>query len=130
MGLRITRSAGTVLYGGYSLDGNDLEGSFDHRIWFRRFYSTGKRSAVLNVESNSGVIEAVMQDHGSDAVLQIDPEIELTLVAIKDQFVDTEPYCEVCGRGDRSPKRRVPQGRFNVEAPRSYQLIRDDARKR
>ena len=76
------------------------------------------------------MIEADMQDHGNDAVLQIDPEIELTLVAIKDQFVDTEPYCEVCGRGDRSPKRRVPQGRFNVEAPRSYQLIRDDARKR
>ncbi len=131
MGLRITRSAGTVLYGGYGLDSDNLEETFDHRIWFRRFYSTDKtRSAVLNIESSNGVIESIMGESGSDSVLQIEPEVELTLVGIKDQFIDTEPYCETCGRGDRSPKRRVPQGRFNVEAPRSYNLIRDDARKR
>ncbi len=131
MGLRITRSAGQVLYGGYDLDGDDLENTFDHRIWFRRFYSTNKtRSAVVNIETDSGVVEAVMREVGADSVLKLEHDVELTLVDIKEQYVDTELFCEVCGRGDPAPKRRVPQGRFNIEGPRSYQLIRDDARKK
>ena len=131
MGLRITRSAGQVLYGGYDLDGDDLENTFDHRIWFRRFYSTNQtRSAVVNIETDSGVVEAVMREVGADSVLTLEDGIELTLVDIKEQYVDTDRFCNVCGRGDPAPKRKVPQGRFNIEASREYQLIRDDARKK
>lgn len=131
MGLRITRVADSLLYGGFELDGDDLEGTFDHRIWFRRFTDHGnKKSAVLNIETKEGITETVLLMHGKDAVYELEPGISIELTGINGHWAERQPYCDECGRGDRAGKRRVPQGRFGLEAPRAYQIVRDDARKK
>lgn len=131
MGLRITRAADSLLYGGFELDGDDLEGSFDHRIWFRRFTSTEKKkSALINIETKDGITESVMLTTGEDSAIELAPSVWLSLMSIHEHWADRPPYCDVCGRGDKQSKRMIPQGRFGVDAPRSYQVIRDDARKR
>lgn len=131
MGLRITRAADSLLYGGFELDGDDLEGSFDHRIWFRRFTSTEKKkSALVNIETREGITESVMLTTGEDSAIELAPSVWLSLVSIHEHWAERPPFCDVCGRGDKQSRRMIPQGRFGVDAPRSYQVIRDDARKR
>ncbi len=131
MGLRITRVADSLLYGGFELDGDDLEGTFDHRIWFRRFSDYGrKKSAVLNIETREGITETVLLLMGSESTYELGPGISIELTGINGHWAERQPYCDHCGRGDRAGQRRIPQGRFGFEAPRDYQIVRDDARKR
>ena len=52
MPLRISRSAGTVFYGGESLDPEDLEGTFDHRVFVRGVVDLeGRHETHLNVHT-------------------------------------------------------------------------------
>ena len=52
MSLRITRSVDSILYGGEDLDPDNLEGTFEHRLWVRRVRDhRGKQDALVNVTS-------------------------------------------------------------------------------
>ena len=83
MGLRITRAADSLLFGGLELDGDDLEGSFDHRIWFRRFiYTEDKKSALVNIETRDGITESVMLTAGEDSAIELSPNVWLNFMSI------------------------------------------------
>jgi hypothetical protein len=125
MPLRITRAVDSVLYGGWDLDPSDLEGSFDHRIWVRRVRNTNdKQDALVNIETQEGVVEQLITV-GDDPIF-IDKDIELEVIGIQQYHVAPEKR----GRGDRPKSRYIPQARMSVKAPREYEVIRHDARKK
>ena len=128
MPLRITRAVDSVLYGGWDLDPSDLEGSCDHRIWVRRVRDTDKyRDALINIESQQGVIEEILN---IDEPMMVDHGIELKMVGVQRYHLKPEKYCKVCDRGDHFKSKYVPQARLAVDAPREYEVIRHDARKK
>ena len=129
MGLRITRAVNTVVYGGYDLDENNPNATFDHRIWIRgiRNYKD-RQEGIINVKSESGVEEHVIQ--AGDDPLELAPDIAIELVGVRERIAHAEPYCEVCGRGHSFTDRKTPQAELALIAPRSYRLIRDNARRK
>lgn len=128
MPLRITRAVDTVLYGGWDLDPSDLEGSCDHRIWVRRVRDTDEhQDALLNIETPDGVTEEIID---TDTPIELEKGVQVMMKGIQQYFLKPEKYCKHCGRGDRFNPRYIPQARLAVDAPRSYEVIRDDARKK
>ena len=129
MGLRITRAVNTVVYGGYDLDENNPNATFDHRIWIRgiRNYKD-RQEGIINVKSESGVEEHVIP--AGDDPLELAPDIAIELVGVRERIAHAEPYCEVCGRGHSFTDRKTPQAELALIAPRSYRLIRDNARRK
>ena len=55
--------------------------------------------------------------------------VSIRVTGIASHWMDTKPYCDACGRGDKIAKRQVPQAKFAVEAPRSYDILRHDAKR-
>ena len=128
MPLRITRAVDSVLYGGWDLDPSNLEGSCDHRIWVRRVRDTSQhQDALVNVETPDGVTEQILSV--GDIPLELERDVMISVVGIQQYFPKPEKYCDVCGRGDRFNK-MIPQAKVSVTAPREYELIRHDARKK
>jgi hypothetical protein len=128
MPLRITRAVDSVLYGGWDLDPSDLEGSCDHRIWVRRVRDTDKhQDALINIESQQGVTEEIIN---IDEPMMVDHGIELKMVGVQRYHLKPEKHCKVCDRGDHFKSKYVPQARIAVDAPREYEVIRHDARKK
>ena len=129
MGLRITRAVNTVVYGGYELDDKNPNASFDHRIWIRgvRNYRD-RQEGIINVKSGLGVEEHVIQV--GDDPLELNPDVAIEMVGVRDRIAQAEPYCEVCGRGHSFTDRHSPQAELSLHAPRSYRLIRDNARRK
>lgn len=128
MPLRITRAVDTVLFGGWNLDPSDLEGSCDHRIWVRRVRDTDThQDALVNIETPEGVVEEIITE---DEPIQLEKGVILQMVGVQQYYLKPEKYCKHCGRGDRFNPRYIPQARLAVDAPRSYQVIRHDARKK
>jgi|TARA_R110000823_G_scaffold210475_1_gene340950 hypothetical protein len=129
MALRLTRSVDSVLYGGENLNPEDLEGSFEHRLWVRRVRDhRGIQDALVNVTSKLGVSEYLMKVGDEGILLGLD--INITLVGITQFFMKGVPACNECGRFDLVNDRIVPQARMAINAPRKYELIRHDARKK
>ena len=128
MPLRLTRSVDSILYGGLSLDAQDLEKTFDHRIWVRRIIDHGRyQNALVNISSDEGVSEHLMKV--GDAGIFLADDVKFELVGITN-FLKKPDYCEHCGRGHIPKDLWIPQARVAVSAPREYQIIRDDARKK
>lgn len=129
MGLRITRAVNTVVYGGYDLDDKNPNSSFDHRIWIRgvRNYRD-RQEGIINVKSGLGVEEHVIRV--GDDPLELNPDVAIEMVGVRDRIAHVEPYCEVCGRGHSFTDRHSPQAELSLHAPRSYRLIRDNARRK
>ena len=124
--LRITRAADTRIYGGNSLDPNDLEGTADHTLWIRKVTDLATNKAVLiNVKSRAGVSERVLK-FKDDYPMVLGEGIRVSLEGIQNHWADTSPYCEVCGRGDPAKKRSVPQAKIGLHAPDSYRWVRHD----
>lgn len=127
MALKLTRGTDSLLYLGKSLDSSDLEGSSDFRLWVRRINNfNNKQSAVLNVMSREGVVEAVLD--ADEPTLQLDGSIAITLTDIVNHHLERTPFCRHCGRGDRMNHRAVPQLRLSVAAPRNVSILRGDAK--
>jgi len=129
MPLRITRAVDSVLYGGWDLDPSDLEGSCDHRIWVRRVRDTdANQDALVNIETQDGVTEQVIT--ADDEPLLLEKNVEIQMVGVQQYYLKPEKYCKSCGRGDHFKSRYIPQARMAVKAPREYEVIRHDARKK
>lgn len=129
MALRITRNAGSILYGGLRLNPDNLEGSYDHRIWFRRIRDhRGNRDAIVNIKSLNGVSEHVIL--AGDRGIWITDDVNISIEGIQQYFVEGKEFCGECGRGDESRDRTIPQAQLLISAPREYGLIRDDAKRK
>ena len=129
MALRLTRSVDSILYGGEHLNPDNLEGSFDHRLWVRRVRDhRGKQDALVNVTSKDGVSEHILLT--GDEGIWLGQDINVSMVGVQNFFMKAKQYCEVCGRGDVVSEKMVPQAQLAVNAPRKYELIRHDARKK
>jgi len=127
MGLRLTRTAGSTVYGGYALDPDDLEGTFAHRIWVRRVRDDAShQDALLHIASQTGVREEAVQAGQSVALTN---EVGFTLENISVYTIKAKPYCETCERGGEG-KVFIPQANFSFNAPREYQICRSEARRR
>ena len=128
MPLRLTRSVDSILYGGADLDSENLERSYDHRIWVRRIIDHGRyQNALVNITAPEGISEHLMKV--GDEGIFLANNVKFELVGITN-FLKKPDYCDSCGRGDRPKDLWIPQARVAVSAPREYQIIRDDARKK
>ena len=129
MGLRITRAVNTVVFGGYDLDEKNPNASFDHRIWIRGVRNhKDRQEGIINIKSGLGVEEHVIRV--GDDPLEISNDVAIEMVGVRDRVAQAEPYCEVCGRGHSFTDRHSPQAELSLHAPRSYRLIRDNARRK
>lgn len=129
MALRLTRSVDSVLYGGENLNPDNLEGSFDHRLWVRRVRDhRGNQDALVNITSAEGVSEHIMRT--GDVGIWLANDINIAMVGVQNYYMKAKQYCEACGRGDVVSDKMVPQAQLAVSAPRKYELIRHDARKK
>tara|TARA_R110002072_G_scaffold26731_2_gene88068 strand:+ start:623 stop:1024 length:402 start_codon:yes stop_codon:yes gene_type:complete len=132
MPLRITRSVGTVFFGGENLDPNNLEKSFDHRVYVRGVVDlAGRHEVHLNVHSKRlGHQEHVLTAGGS--ALQLTPAVHVELAGVQPYFTKPHLKCSECGRaGDPADSAfMLPQAKLLVAGPRTYQIVRDDARKK
>lgn len=127
MGLRVTRAVDSILYGGKDIDPKSPETTYEHKIWVRRVRDhKGKQDCLLNIISDDGCVEQLMTVGGE--ALEISPTVTISLVGIQEYWYKPDDYCEECGRGDPIKSRVVPQARILVEAPRSYEIIRNNAR--
>ena len=129
MALRLTRSVDSILYGGENLNPVNLEGSFDHRLWVRRVRDhRGNQDALVNITSKEGVSEHLMK--AGDEGIWLANDINISMVGVQNFFMKAKQYCEACGRGDVVNEKMVPQAQLAVNAPRKYEIIRHDARKK
>lgn len=127
--LRITRAADSRIYGGTSLDPENLENTADHVLWIRKVTDLRQNSSTLiNVKSRSGVSERVLRLK-DDYPMVLGEGIKITLEGIQHHMADTADFCDVCGRGDPEKKRLVPQAKIGLQAPADYRWIRHDAKR-
>ena len=126
MALKLTRHVGTVVYGGWNLDAQNLEQSYDHRLWVRMVRYGGVDDALINVcVKDARVEEHVLRVGGQE--LRLDEGVSVCLESVKNYLI-RETWCESCGRGGK--EKVVPQASFAFSAPRDYRIIRDDAHKK
>lgn len=128
MALKLTRNAGSVVYGGWNLNPHDLEQSYDHRLWVRSVRDGDLFSAVVHLTDSAGsVSEHALCNDGKH--LELDDDITVSLESVRNYVIRETPYCRECDRGGELQK-IIPQASFAFSAPRDYQIIRDDARKK
>jgi hypothetical protein len=124
MALKLTRQAGSKIYGGMHLDPDDLESSCQHRIWVRWVRDDGTANALVHIKSASGVSERLVEVGGEP--VRLCEGISFTLESVYNYTMKATPYCVECQRGG-SAKEIIPQASFAFNAPRVYQIVRDDA---
>lgn len=125
--LRITRAADTRIYGGTSLDPDNMENTADHVLWIRKVTDLRTNSSVLiNCKSSTGVSERVLK-FKDEYPMVLGSGIKISLEGIQNHHADTPPFCEMCGRGDPEGKRMVPQAKLGLTAPDEYRWVRHDA---
>tara|TARA_B110000046_G_C12974063_1_gene390295 strand:+ start:527 stop:931 length:405 start_codon:yes stop_codon:yes gene_type:complete len=127
MALKLTRHAGTVVYGGWNLDPENLEQSYDHRIWVRMVRWGDIHDALLNVSVKDARVEEHILTVGGDE-LSLDEDVSVCLEHVKNYEIK-ESYCQTCHRGG-DKQRVIPQASFAFSAPRAYRIIRDDVIKK
>jgi len=132
MPLRISRSAGTVFYGGENLDPEDLEGTFDHRVYVRGVVDLeGRHETHLNVHSKRlGHQDHVLTAGGKG--LQLTDAVFVEMTGVQPYFTKPALKCPECGKtgAPAESSYMFPQAKLLIGGPRSYQIVRDDARKK
>lgn len=124
MSLRITRAANTRIFLGTNLDKRDMEATATDTVWIRKVENLERQSALINVRNSEGVTEATL---GIDESLDIRDGVSVKLKGISETWATAMPYCESCGRGDKTTKKRlVAQAKVEVSAPKNIQIFRDD----
>jgi hypothetical protein len=132
MPLRISRSANSVFYGGESLDPDDLEGTFDHRVWVRAVVDLdGRHETLLNVHTRRKGHQEHVLKAGEDG-LQLTDAVFVEMTGIQPFYTKPHLTCPECGRsGSLSEKSfMLPQAKLLVGAPRNYKIVRDDAKRK
>ena len=124
MSLRITRAANTRIFLGTNLDKRDMEATATDTVWVRKVENLNRQSALINVRSREGVVEATL---GIEESLGIREGVSIKLKGISETFATALPYCDSCGRGDKTTKKRlIAQAKVEVSAPKEVQIFRDD----
>lgn len=130
MALRITRAVDSRLYGGFDLDSADLERSSDHIVWVRRVsVAPNEKYGIFNIffPKERRTLEIALV---SGEEFELVRGVFIKLAGVQNHWIETQEFCDVCGRGDPKPKRLQPQARLGLTAPREYKFLRDDARKK
>ena len=128
MSLRFTRAVNDKWYGGFSLDSEDLDGTFDHCVWVRKVVNNYRdKKVIVNIVTQDGTEELSM-DVGETHKLS--DNIGMKLTGIQEHWAEQLPPCEECGRGDTQAKRMVPQARFGIDAPNTYTILRHDIQRK
>jgi len=128
MALKLTRVAGTIVYGGWELNPNDLENSYDHRLLIRTVRNNENNEAVVNVLSRDGGVEEHVLEAFGDS-FQLENEVQVGVENVSNYILRKTPYCAECDRGGEE-KKIIPQASFTFSAPREYKILRDNALKR
>lgn len=112
--LVLTRVEGSVIYGGQALT-NDVVQTFDHMIRVQRIVDNLRsRYAVITITNADGSVSEHKLDAENEDV-RID-QIRVVLIGIH--------FSPGSGGG------QALVARIGIDAPRSYKIIRDDARNR
>ena len=129
MALRITRTAGSVFYGGFDLDPFNPAETCDHRYWVRSIRdSKGLKGALINIRDKHGFEEfAVTLD---DPEIKVIADVTVELVSLRPKYAEAAPLCMHCGRGHVYSDRQIPAADFAIHATESYRVVRDNANKR
>jgi hypothetical protein len=130
MALKLTRNAGTAVYGGWNLNPNSLNESYDHRLLVRSIIKRVGEvdSAIVHLTTRGKGVEQHMLFVGSDP-LRVAEGVEVKLDNVGTYVVRNTPYCSECQRGGED-QRNIPQASFAFSAPSEYRIIRDDAVKK
>lgn len=130
MALKLTRNAGTIVYGGWNLNPLKLEDSCDHRILVRSISKKSGQvdSAIVHLTTMGEGVEQHMLLVGGTP-LRVAEGVEVSLENVGIYVIRDTPFCHVCERGGDEQK-NIPQASFAFAAPRAYQIIRDDAVKK
>tara|TARA_B100001094_G_C17915750_1_gene663435 strand:+ start:108 stop:503 length:396 start_codon:yes stop_codon:yes gene_type:complete len=124
MSLRITRAANTRIYLGEHLNQQNMEGTATDTVWIRRVDNLDQQTAVINVSNREGVSEAVLE---VEQGYEIREGVSVKLKGISETWTSPDPFCEACGRGNRSKKKQlVCQAKVEVVAPEHINILRDD----
>ena len=124
MALKLTRQTGSKIYGGMYLNPDDLEGSCQHRMGVRWVRDEASSDALIHIKSPAGVSERLVEVGGEPVSLC--EGISFTLESVYNYTMKPTPFCAECQRGG-SAKEVIPQASFAFNAPRAYQIVRDDA---
>ena len=128
MALKLTRNAGSIVYGGDTPNPDDLERSYDHRLLVRSVKDSSDRNAVVHLSiRNGGVEEHLLRVDGEG--LELAGDINVTLENVRNYVVRETPFCRECQTGGDQQK-VIPQASFAFTAPREYRIIRDDVVKK
>jgi hypothetical protein len=93
MSLRITRSVDSILYGGEDLDPDNLEGTFEHRLWVRRVRDhRGKQDALVNVTSKEGISEHILL--AGEEGIWLKDDTNVNMVGVQQYWMKSKPYCD------------------------------------
>jgi sRNA-binding carbon storage regulator CsrA len=112
--LVLTRVEGSVIYGGQALT-NDVDQTYDHMIRVQRIVDNLRsRYAVISIEGSDGSVSEHKLDADNEDVRI--GQIRVVLIGIHFSFAP--------GGG------QALVARIGIDAPRSYKIIRDDARNR
>lgn len=112
--LVLTRVEGSVIYGGQALT-KDVEQTFDHLIRIERIVDNLRsRYVIVSIESADGEETKARLDFEKDEV-KVDG-IRVVLIGIH--------FMPINGGG------QTLVARIGVDAPRSYRIVRDDAKNR
>ena len=131
MGLRITRAVNTLMYGGFDLDGSRLDETYAHRIWFRGFTGSQKGetgTALLSVNTPKLSRDYSLTVGSRSESIRLDDDVQLTFLGVRLQDIEMRQKCPECGNTWHEISKRV-QGRFDIDAPKNYKILRDDVSK-
>lgn len=110
--LVLTRKTGSVIYGGRKL-GTDIESNYDHKFTTVKIVDNMRdRYAIVSVEDKVGEIDSFRLDAANDEFFVED--VRVALVGIR----------QISGADD------MLVARIGIDAPRDYQVVRDDANKK
>lgn len=83
-----------------------------------------------SLEASSRPPKRLAFTNPGDVGIWLANDINIAMVGVQNYYMKAKQYCEACGRGDVVSDKMVPQAQLAVSAPRKYELIRHDARKK
>lgn len=110
--LVLTRKTGSVVYGGRRMGAN-IESNYDHKFTTVKIVDNMRdRFAIIAVEDRDGAVDSFRLDAANDEFYVDD--VRVALVGIR----------QISGADD------ALVARIGIDAPRDYQIVRDDANKK
>jgi len=113
--LILHRREGEAVFSGFNLDSDNLEGTFDHHVVVKEVgHQEWAKYVELHITTPNGETQELTLTPGVNSA-RITPDLELIFLGTREYMVSGGP-AEVSAR-------------IGYEAPRSYRIVRDNARK-